>query len=57
MTFSFSQALETVAQGCNSAVKGIRERVLPTPGKRKREEDEAGAVRDPAKIQAVETQV
>lgn len=59
MTFSFSQALEAVAQGCNSAVKGIRERILPTPGKRKREEiaEDAEALQEAPKQQAVQIQV
>ena len=40
MRFSFSQAIEKLAQGCNSAIKTVQERVLPTPGKRKRSEEE-----------------
>ena len=40
MRFSFSQAIEKLAQGCNSAIKSVQERVLPTPGKRKRSEEE-----------------
>ena len=40
MRFSFGQAIEKLAQGCNSAIKTVQERVLPTPGKRKRGEEE-----------------
>lgn len=60
MTYSFNDALRTLVHKYSTAVENVRQRVLPTPGKRKRVEEECGVSLDenqPPKQRILETQV
>ena len=51
MPFSLTGALATFGKGCNEYIKQLKERVLPTPKKRKRNNEEAQDRKDSGRRQ------
>lgn len=44
MNFSFTKAFEAITKAPGQIYDSVRDRILPTPGKRKRSGAEAGAI-------------